>query len=236
MGESLPQYTASAHAGSAFNDSQRKLLDYIKALPDGVELIDNNLKVEYKNSEDENNNHKVPVNDIHNLLVSAVKSELPDNDFSGALIKIQQMLPEISDSEQIHKLSNQLSLKYGQLEVMVEVSPSVIELFKGVAHAKEYRAQQGGKYIEMKIFSYKIDPSRVNQLSAAPSICEFIPFRCKVTDVQVLLALVVTLKCYPDEWQKLFFWDAWLAITIQLGLLKKLSALILTMRCSHICG
>ena len=39
-----------------------------------------------------------------------------------------------------------------------------------------------------------------------------------------MLALAVVLQCYPLEWQYVFFWDAWLAITIQLGLLRETRA------------
>ena len=47
-------------------------------------------------------------------------------------------------------------------------------------------------------------------------------FHCKVTDVQAILALVVIVKCYLEDWWEHFFWDAWLAVTIQLGLMKKI--------------
>ena len=31
---------------------------------------------------------------------------------------------------------------------------------------------------------------------------------------------MVVLKCYPREWQQYFFWDVWLAVTIQLNELQ----------------
>ena len=37
-----------------------------------------------------------------------------------------------------------------------------------------------------------------------------------ITDVNALLALVIVFKCYPDAWKELFFWDAWLAVAVQL--------------------
>ena len=37
-----------------------------------------------------------------------------------------------------------------------------------------------------------------------------------ITDVNALLALFIVLKCYPTTWKNDFFWDAWLAVAIQL--------------------
>ena len=39
-----------------------------------------------------------------------------------------------------------------------------------------------------------------------------------INDVQALVALAIVLKCYPESWRQKFFWDAWLAITMQLCL------------------
>lgn len=42
-------------------------------------------------------------------------------------------------------------------------------------------------------------------------------FDDEVTDAQVLVALAIVLKSYPEKWQQAgFFWDAWLAVTLQL--------------------
>ena len=41
-----------------------------------------------------------------------------------------------------------------------------------------------------------------------------------VTDVNTLLALAVVIKYYPEPWYE-FFWDAWLAVTIQLCILGR---------------
>ena len=41
-----------------------------------------------------------------------------------------------------------------------------------------------------------------------------------ITDVNALLALIIVLKCYPDKWKDLF-WDAWLAVAVQLYLQGK---------------
>lgn len=41
-------------------------------------------------------------------------------------------------------------------------------------------------------------------------------FNETVTSTQVLVALAIVLKCYPEKWRCEFFWDAWLAVTLQL--------------------
>ena len=41
-------------------------------------------------------------------------------------------------------------------------------------------------------------------------------FDGNVNDAQALVALAVVLKCYPEKWRQIFFWDAWLAVTLQL--------------------
>ena len=52
-----------------------------------------------------------------------------------------------------------------------------------------------------------------------------------VNDAQVLIALVIVLKCYPPQWRQNFFWDAWLAVTIQLCLSAKLGPDKVTFPC-----
>ena len=41
-----------------------------------------------------------------------------------------------------------------------------------------------------------------------------------VTDTQAVLAFAITVRFYPQKWWREFFWDAWIATTIQLGLLQ----------------
>ena len=59
---------------------------------------------------------------------------------------------------------------------------------------------------------------KVDQFSVKLNFSETI-FEDTVSDAQVLVALVITLSCYPEQWYKNFFWDAWLTVTIQLCLL-----------------
>jgi len=63
--------------------------------------------------------------------------------------------------------------------------------------------------------------TQYNQLSKETKDRVF-NFSSTVTDLQAILSLVITIKCLPDGWKEHFFWDAWLAITIQLGLLKQI--------------
>ena len=51
------------------------------------------------------------------------------------------------------------------------------------------------------------------------------PMSYVITDVNALLALIVVLKCYPERWWEEFFWDAWLAVTIQMHILGNLDSL-----------
>lgn len=41
-------------------------------------------------------------------------------------------------------------------------------------------------------------------------------FDGEISDAQAMIALAIVLKCYPKAWHQQFFWDAWLAITMQL--------------------
>ena len=61
---------------------------------------------------------------------------------------------------------------------------------------------------------------RVGQFAAKLNFSEAI-FEGIVNDAQALVALVIVLKCYPPQWRQKFFWDAWLAIAIQLCLSAK---------------
>ena len=221
IGQALPESDASTD--SLLVDSQtRLLLDYIRALPDGVKLSVDRSKVQYPNSRNKKNDHKIPVNELHNLIVTAVKSDPSHKDFRilpNKIIKDNIWLMLTCNLKQIPNLSKYLSFEKDELEVTVEVSESLTQLLHGAVD-EAYNPQKDKGYIKIKIFSYKVDSSQVNQLSAAPPDSEIIPFSCKVTDVQALLALAITLKCYPNEWRQYLFWDAWLAVTIQLGLLE----------------
>lgn len=57
----------------------------------------------------------------------------------------------------------------------------------------------------------------VSQFTVKLNFSETI-FEGTVNDAQALVALVMVLSCYPEQWRQDFFWDAWLAVTIQLCL------------------
>ena len=68
MKEAIPEIP-----GSVLYDSKWKMLqDYIEALPDGVDLIENNAKVQYRNSADSSSDHKVSVDELHKLICDVV--------------------------------------------------------------------------------------------------------------------------------------------------------------------
>ena len=70
----------------------------------------------------------------------------------------------------------------------------------------------------------------VNQFAVKLNFSETV-FEGVVNDTQVLVALVIVLKCYPLQWHQNFFWDAWLAVTIQLCLSAKLGPDKVTFPC-----
>ena len=63
----------------------------------------------------------------------------------------------------------------------------------------------------LEAFSAKICEPAIEQFSETL-------FDDLVNDSQALVALAIVLKCYPGSWRSLFFWDAWLAIIMQLCL------------------
>ena len=60
--------------------------------------------------------------------------------------------------------------------------------------------------------------NKVSQFAVKLNFTETV-FEGEVSDAQALVAMVITLSCYPEQWHKTFFWDAWLTVTIQLCLL-----------------
>ena len=126
-----------------------------------------------------------------------------------------------TNAKHVSALSKHLSFEENELEITVDISDSLIQLLQDVITSEQYEQQPDEKIIKIKIFSGQSKPIKHNQLGTSTTCNKF---HCKVTDVQAVLALAVVLQCYPLEWQYVFFWDAWLAITIQLGLLRETRA------------
>ena len=46
---------------------------------------------------------------------------------------------------------------------------------------------------------------------------DLVTFDEDISNAQALVALAIVLKSYPEQWREVgFFWDAWLAVTLQL--------------------
>ena len=138
--------------------------------------------------------HEVPVNVLHNIIVKAVRCDLSH---TGAnFLK--------TNTKQVPDRPNKLTEYRISDSVTVRVSDTLINLLNNVAQKRSYTPQNGGT-----IAIYDDNQHRNNPV-----------FTCNVTDPQALLALASTLQEYDEEWKE-FFWDAWLAVTIQLGLIEK---------------
>ena len=194
--------TAADIATLSLQDSElNKLQDYIEASSDDVQLIQQSSKVRYKKSQNERNEyHEVPVEKMHQLIEDAVKTY--SRDFCLFLIGIikSRTMPQNS----IDSLIQQPLCEKNGVSVQVTFSVDIKQHLDSLLHDK-YEQQP----------SYNIT---IN-VTARPRPTEHINIY-RVTDVQTLLALVVVLKCYPEGWWDNFFWDAWLAVTIQLNLLE----------------
>ena len=92
-----------------------------------------------------------------------------------------------------------------------ELQQKINQLLIGSLPAFKWHADNAD-YIEK--FSAKTAGPPV-QLPTMEELSEAV-FDGKVNDAQVLVALAVVLKCYPEKWRQNFFWDAWLAVTLQL--------------------
>lgn len=207
--ESLPDTALAA--------SQWKMLqDYIDAIPDNVKLIENNTKAKFTNSGDGNDCHEVPVDKLHNLIVEAVQSnpsdKCADNFLRDILTKyVAQYLLHVN-VKQLECINQYLSFNEKGVKLEVEISKSLISIIKllvdQICDQQEPTPQQQNKDNKIKI---KVVSSQTEYDISVKD----------VSNLQALLALVVVLKCYPRKWQQDFFWDAWLAVTIQLNQLQK---------------
>jgi len=129
MRENLPAVPNSSD--TALDVLQWKmLLDYIEAIPDGVELIESNAIAKYRNSGDESPAyHKVRVNDLHDVIVKAVKSNSSDkntiNFLQTILAKyVAQYLLHVN-AKQLQDINKHLTFDECDVKVEVKVSESL---------------------------------------------------------------------------------------------------------------
>ena len=153
-------------AGFVFNGIRRqKSKDYIEALPDKVELVENNTKVKYNNLRDGNDYHKVPVNELHDLLVDAVKCEETQSKVCTFLLEsVKNHAKQFMQKDKINTpsctLSKHLSISENGIEV--EVSSLLTQLLQNAADLKFEQLKKG--YIEVRITDTdgKIDKQNIN--------------------------------------------------------------------------
>ncbi|XP_065893683.1 uncharacterized protein [Dysidea avara] len=222
---------------------QEVLYDYIQSLPNDVELVNEYKMVRFKKSQPHTGYHELPVNDLHDLIVEAVNCSDYDGgmfhyrgdayDFLNRLIKENVWKMLLVNGKQIPDLSDGLSFVQDRVEVIVHLCDSIIKLLQvtvdddsliqlieiGSGERKNFSG-----HIKMSISSTdKYEADGVSQFNQLSTVLPFhlSSFSCEVSLLQAIIALVVTIRCYPAGWKRYFFWDAWLAVTIQLGLLKK---------------
>ena len=171
------------------------LLDYIYALPDKVNIdgCKEKLNITAKN----NCTHTIEVNKLHNFVVKAVKCD-PSDILCVDISKKLKKIPSLPSN-----LENYDIASTDKLKVAVKVSQPLTKLLQNIQKAELYKLNCDGKITI--IDSYQCNPIP--------------PY--EVTELQALLSIMVTSQCYPLKWKEHFFWDAWLAVTIQLGLLKE---------------
>ena len=196
----------------------KMLQGYIQALPDDVEFISSLGIVIIRN-------RFVSFLKLHNLIVDAIKCDSTNvaaNQFVNDIMQQNIPLLDIPRDElqaEILHLSDHLSFKKNELDVTVVISRELRNLLHQAVANERYELQGGGN---IKIFiNYNERGQQQNRINQLGTNVKIATSDHKVTDIQALLALVVIIKCYPVKWQEEFFWDAWLAVTIQLGLLKR---------------
>ena len=202
------------------------LHDYLRSLPTRVTLTNDCESVEIERNYNSRSYHKVY--ELHNLVIRAVRCDPLQSKACEFLKKIiEENIWQILNInlKEIVNLSDNLSFTRNGLEVTINISPSLIQLLQEAVDEK-YNAKQNNRKITITISHKqdgKVDQSQVNQLSTdVPH--DVASFSHNVSDIQALLALVVAIKCYPAGWKRYFFWDAWLAVTIQFGLLRKVDS------------
>ncbi|XP_065895254.1 uncharacterized protein [Dysidea avara] len=210
------------------------LHDYIQALPDKIFL--SSTVIHLGNGSYYLNalvnfgtwyQHKVYSFSLHNFICDAVNHTTQDTiqTFINRIINDHLDISEAIASY-IPTLSKYLSFDKNEVDVTVDISDALIELLQRVVEEQQYTAAAtpGNNLNQIMI---RIETKKPRELTSdenklSSKQYESSKFRSQVTDVQAILALVVTVLCYPEDWKEHFFWDAWLAVTIQLGLMKKI--------------
>ena len=144
-------------------------------------------------------------------------SETLSTQLNGLHVKVDipnsltKMLLEVINANDISNLSDTLGKRNHPVSVVIQIP----ELDPKYVKADCLGLLQPNQLIPAADLKWY---HKVDQFSVKLNFAETI-FEDTVSDAQALVALVITLSCYPEQWHQHFFWDAWLTVTIQLCLL-----------------
>lgn len=118
-----------------------------------------------------------------------------------------------------HKLSVQVQIP-GNPELNVQPSDRDLDRARVTAQINQLQEEISQLLVKSLPALHRDDQFSISLKIREPTIEKLSEtlFDGTVTDSQAVVALAIVLKCYPGAWRKLFFWDAWLAVTIQLCL------------------
>ena len=213
------------------------LVSYIQALPNNVELSDDKKNVLIR-GDGGGQPVTLSVEEAHSLIVNAGKSD-PSSEVIGFL---NSYLKENASDLSVDNLSAQLSDKLRGVKLIVDIPDSLIEVLKAGINGTYKPDQTVGNKHKVSVVLHIPKPDGTIYTATGSDMTKQIPylkynhadqfsisfkmkdlketvFDGEVTDIQGLLALVVTLKCQPLSWRRLL-WDAWLAVAIQWNLLE----------------
>ena len=155
-----------------------------------------------------------------NIADSDSPEDSPRDSLTGILLKV------LSDKQCCSSDSQVAPLKVNRhkLSVVVEVHKLDDDKFQPNIDSELEKKMLIGSVPVLKYhystenFSVEVEPKDwINRDVKMQKLSEIL-FDDTINDVQALVALAIVLKCYPESWRQKFFWDAWLAITMQLCL------------------
>ena len=225
-------------------DQIQKLVDGIYLSNLITEDVDN-VSVSVKDERD-TEILRLPVRKLNNLWIFISKATELSVDFLHCL-NTRLAAFQNEEKPVAAKLSETLSAKIDGLHLKVEIPNSLTEMLQVVINTSDASSlsdvlgkgrhplsvvlqipELDTKYMKLDCVGLlqphqlipAADPKwyyKVNQFAIKLNFSETI-FEGTVNDSQALVALAIILSCYPEQWYQNFFWDAWLAVTIQLCL------------------
>ena len=182
--------------------------EYINVLPDNITIgkyHDEYSKYVVMISSMSGMVRRVPIDNIF-IIVNSDHTNAKVDEFLHQIIQenIWQMLSiNVQQIDEYFSDTVSFANENSQLRITVVIPGLLIQLLKRAVCNEEYNVQNNG--------DINITHRRREEITHENTV--------PVTGFQAILALVIVLKCYPPGWRRHFFWDAWLAVTIQLRLL-----------------